>query len=1242
MTTLACPQGRPSLHLQRLFGIALCVLLASTVAACGRSGLRSLGQTSGPAGSGGPGVGGNGGHAGAAGGHAGGNPDGGPGGHAGGSPDGGMDVPPGKMPISLTVSPPLLNLAVNTLGTLQAVAKLSDGTSADVTAAATWVTDTMVATVQAAGVVRANFAGTAHITARYAGLSAQATVVVMNTISLVSIAFDPPQVTLPIGARINLRVIGTFSDGTTADVTSMAKIGVADTSGAAFVGADGGVVAQHAGVTTAIATVGALATKMIIIVTPATVVGVSVLPPLGTTGVGTTVGFKATATLSDGTQADVTTSATWSVVDGTVASINTIGIAAGKTAGKTTVTAAFGGQSGQATLVVTGATLQVLQIDPVDPSVGVGVEIDFTATGLYSDGTKVDLTNQVMWSSSSPTVLPTDCLPHAVSKSVGTSVVSATTGTLTALSTVTVTAAVLESITVSPPSSTLAPNGTVSLAATGTFSDGSTLDITNSVTWSAAPPGVVSVSNAMGTAGVVTALAVGGAAVTATANGVMGAAKVTVSPAMLLKIAITPSSTAVPVGGTAQLTAQGGYSDGTVRDITSQVAWASSDNSVATVGPAGSVTGVKPGMVAVTATLNGVVGNATVGVLAATLQTIIVSPSGATLTSGLRSNYMATGVYSDGSKLDVTSQVTWTTGDATVATISNVAGASGQLLARNAGMTTVTATLGMVTGQTTLTVTGAMASTLAISPIAPSTPLGAPVQFTATLVLNNGTTRNVTGMATWTSSNAMVATIGRTGRAAPVAAGTTTIDVTYMGLDASTTLTVTDAVPTSVQLTPIAPTMPVGTTTQFNVTAIMSDGTTRNVTAMSTFVSDSPNVVGITTGNRGARGRATAVAAGSALITATYMGFSDSTTVTVTDSVVVSISVSPIGLTLPVGSRRQFTAQAIRSDGTSTPITGLATWTSDAPGVAAVSTAGATRGQVTGIGGGTANITATYMGISGSVSVTVSPAMLTMVQVTPFTPTVPTGTPVQFVATAIYSDGTNVAVTGMATWLSSDMNVAQVSNAAGSRGQATTLGKGTTKISATYMNVTGTTMLTVTDATITQIQVTPFNPSVPAGFNRQLSATAVFSDGTNRDITSLATWTSSDPGTAAVSDALATKGLATGVMGGGATITVQYAGASGTTTLTVSGAALKSLSIAPANPTLMVGAKQPFTATGTFDDGSSLDVTIFVTWTSSNLATADVSNADGSRGEATAFGAGSTTIQAQRGTVTATTTLTVQ
>ena len=1240
MTTLACPQGRLSLKLQRAIGIALCALLASTAAACGRSGLRSLGQT---------GVaGGHGGAGGASGADGGTHTDG----NAGDQPstgdtgvDAAPDLPPGKAIKALAVSPTLLNLAVNSTAGFSAIVTFTDGTTADVTTAATWTTDSMGASVQAGGVVRANSPGTSHITATYGTFSAQGTVIVTGPISLVSIALDPPLATLPIGGALNVRVIGTFSDGTTADVTSMAMIG-ADGSGVVAASANGHVVAQRAGVAIVFATLGGLGVKMTVTVSSATVVGLSILPPVGMVGVGTTVAFTADATLSDGTHADVTATAMWSVGDPSLAVIDARGVATGNVAGKTIVSAAFGGQLGQATLVVTGATLTTLQIDPVDPSVGVGVEVDFTATGLYSDGTRVDLTGQVMWASSAPTVLPLDGGGHAFSKSVGTSVVTATTGMLVAASTVTVTAASLKSISVTPVTSTLSPGGTQQLTAVGTFSDGSVVDVTDSVTWTVSPAGVVSVSNAAGAAGVATALAVGAAGVTATSGLVSGSAKIVVSPATLVKIAITPSSIGVPIGATVMLTAQGGFSDGTVRDITAQVSWASSDASTATIanapGPAGAVTGVKAGMVGITATLNGVVGNATVGVVAATLQTITVAPANATLTAGLRSSYTAMGVFSDGSMLDVTAQATWTTDNAMVATISNAAGAAGQLLARAMGTTTVTATFGGVSGQTTLTVTGATASSLSISPIAVSTPLGTGVQYTATLVFTNGTTRNVTGQAAWTSSNPMAATIGRTGRATPVGVGMTTIDATYMGLDASTTLTVTDAVPTSIQLTPIAPTMPVGTVTQFNVTAIMSDGTTRNVTAMATFVSDTPGVVGITTGARMMRGRATAVAAGSAVITATYMGFTDTTTVTVTDAVIVQISVSPVGLTLPLGARRQFTAQAIRSDGTSMAITGVATWTSDAPGVAAVSTAGATRGQVTGIGGGTANISATYMGITGSVLVTVTPAMLTAVQVTPFNPTISVNTPLQFVATAIYSDGTNVAVTGMSTWLSSDMNVAQVSNAAGSRGLATSLGQGTTKISATYMNVTGTTTLSVTDATVTQIQITPFAPSVPAGFDRQLAATAIYSDGTNRDITSLATWTSADPSTAGVSDALATKGLVTSVKGGTVTITAQVAGVAGSTDVTVSAAVLKSLAITPVNPTIMVGAIQAFTATGTFDDGSSLDVTPFVTWTSSNLDAADVSNADGSRGQATAFDTGATTIQAQRGAVTATTTLTVQ
>ena len=120
-------------------------------------------------------------------------------------------------------------------------------------------------------------------------------------------------------------------------------------------------------------------------------------------------------------------------------------------------------------------------------------------------------------------------------------------------------------------------------------------------------------------------------------------------------------------------------------------------------------------------------------------------------------------------------------------------------------------------------------------------------------------------------------------------------------------------------------------------------------------------------------------------------------------------------------------------------------------------------------------------------------------------------------------------------------------------------------ITATSGGVSGTTMLTVSGATVTAIQVTPFNPRLPAGFAQQLVATAIFSDGTNRDVTASATWTSATPAAATVSDAAGSKGLVTGVAAGTSTISASFSGRTGSTTVTVIAGTLASLTIAPAN-----------------------------------------------------------------------------
>src|SRR5581483_8546828 len=243
-----------------------------------------------------------------------------------------------------------------------------------------------------------------------------------------------------------------------------------------------------------------------------------------------------------------------------------------------------------------------------------------------------------------------------------------------------------------------------------------------------------------------------------------------------------------------------------------------------------------------------------------------------------------------------------------------------QLLARAVGTTSVTATLGAVSGTTAVTVIGRVPVTLSIAPVAPSTPLGTAVRFTATEIFSDGTQQNVTAQAAWASSATRVAPVNGRGVATPVATGATTISVTFMGLAASTTLTVTSNVVTAISVTPVAPLLPVGSVVAFTAEAIFSDGTSQNVTAQATWVSSAPAVLAVTSAGA-ARGRGTAVGVGTATVTATFMGISGRTTATVTSAVIVQLSVSPAGLTMPVGARQQFTVQAIFSDGATQDVT---------------------------------------------------------------------------------------------------------------------------------------------------------------------------------------------------------------------------------------------------------------------------------------------------------------------------------
>jgi len=159
----------------------------------------------------------------------------------------------------------------------------------------------------------------------------------------------------------------------------------------------------------------------------------------------------------------------------------------------------------------------------------------------------------------------------------------------------------------------------------------------------------------------------GNTPITATLNGIAGSTTVTVSAATVSSITVTPANPTVGKGTEVQLTATCNLSDGTTQDCTNQVSWISGNNSIATVSSQGLVTGVGAGSTTITWTLNGVSGSTTVTVTSATLTSITVTPVNPTIGKSTTVQLTATGKFSDGSSQNLTTQVSWTSGNESVA-----------------------------------------------------------------------------------------------------------------------------------------------------------------------------------------------------------------------------------------------------------------------------------------------------------------------------------------------------------------------------------------------------------------------------------------------------------------------------------------------------------------------------------------------------------------------------------------------
>jgi len=1080
-----------------------------------------------------------------------------------------------------------------------------------------------------------------------------------NVPTLQSVEVTPANPQAAAGTTQQFAATAILSDGTHQDVTNQVTWASSSTAVAAIASAaphQGLASAIRAGSTTISASFEGKTGSTDFTVTAASLVSIDVTPSNPTVARGLSKQFTATGTFTDNSTQDLTAQVTWSSSDSSVASISdsagSKGLAAAGGTGSSTITASKGGVSGSTSLTVTAAVLTSIEVTPPNPSVAKGLKQQFSATGVFSDNSTQDLSKQASWASSNTAVASISNTSGsqglASTLAPGTATITATSGSISGTTTLTVTAAALSSLQVTPANPSVAKGLKQQFAATGTFTDGSTQNLTNQVTWASSNTAVATVSNAAGSNGLATTVAAGTTTISASSGSVSGGTILTVTAASLSSIQVTPVNPSVAKGVTEQFAATGTFTDGTTKDLTTQVTWGSSNTGIATISNASGLQGLAStagtGTTTISAVSGSVSGGTTLTVTAATLSSVKVTPVNPSVAKGLSKQFTATGTYSDGSTKDLTAQVTWASSKTGVATVSNASGSQGLASTVGAGVTTISAASGGISGSTTLTVTAVALASIQVTPANPSIANGTTQQFTATGIYTDNTSQDLTGTVTWASSDTAVAQVsnasGSQGLAAASAAGGTTISATSGGVSGSTTLTVTAATLVSIQVTSPSSGVAAGFSLQFTATGVYSDNSTQDITKQVTWVSTNSGAATVSN-TSSSNGLAKGVAAGGTTIAAKSGSIQGSKALTVTGATLKSITVTPPGRSLPKGRTLQYAATGTFSDNSSQDLTAQVTWSSTSTTVATISNGVGSQGLATAVAtSGTTSIVATSVTsqsgtVTGSATLTATNADLVSLQVSPDTATVAKGVSQQFHAQGTFSDGTSGDATTQVTWSSSAPKVATVSNAAGSQGLASTTGAGTATITAQGTDsagnpVTATSALTVTAATLQSIAVTPTKRSVPLGVQVQYKATGTYSDNSTNDLTAQVTWASDTTSVATVSNASGSLGLASTLATGSATISATYgAGAvTGSTTLTVTNAALSSIAVTPANPTIGVDSSQQFTATAKYTDNSTQDFTKAVTWSSSNTAVTAISNSSGSQGLAFASTQGQTTIKA--------------
>ncbi len=462
---------------------------------------------------------------------------------------------------------------------------------------------------------------------------------------------------------------------------------------------------------------------------------------------------------------------------------------------------ARGGESAQ-------PALQSLAVDPPKATIEEGATAVFLAIGTYANGVRKNVTDNVTWSSGDRGIVTVTGDGTVKAVGHGTVTIQATMGKIAARAQLTVQPR-LTSVRVDPSLITLVPGESYTFTVRGRYSDGRGALLADRARWSIEGDGAAT----MDAGGRATAVRIGAATVVATVGGLRATARLLVGadvprpalvppsipvpepqpepqparPPFLQKVVVEPEAHSLSENEAKRLTAWGRYSDGSVRDITGEAVWSSTDVRVAHVGYDGTVIAVRYGTTTIAATLDTYSGVAAMTVTPV-ISRIVIRPADLSLRHRATKHMEVVAVLTDDSIHDITDQVAWTSSNEGVAAVRD-----GSIEALAPGTATITAAFDDFTASVPVAVEPVVES-IAIQPQVATLTIGQIQQLTATATFSDGTTKDVTLTARWTNDSPAVR-VSPTGLVTGMGQGSAVVKVQIGDVEAEATIAVSAPAP---------------------------------------------------------------------------------------------------------------------------------------------------------------------------------------------------------------------------------------------------------------------------------------------------------------------------------------------------------------------------------------------------------------------------------------------------------------